>query len=70
MARTTPEVEVAPRLLLTIPQGAASCGVDRATFYRWLRNGTLQIPLVRIGGTVRIRAADLDRVLAELAAAP
>jgi excisionase family DNA binding protein len=58
------------RLLLTIPEAAASCGVDRATFYRWLRNRTVRLPIVRIGGTVRVRTADLERFLAELAEVP
>jgi excisionase family DNA binding protein len=67
MARADLAVEATPRLLLTIAEAAAACGVDRATFYRWLRNDTLRVPLVRIGGTVRVRTADLDRVLADLA---
>lgn len=47
-----------PPLLLTARQAAALCGVSAATWWRWDNAGRCPAP-VRIGATVRWRAAEL-----------
>ena len=47
--------------LLTPRQIADYIGVTDTTVYRWIKNG--QLAAVRIGGTVRVKRTDLDRVL-------
>ena len=53
--------------LLTLDEALAELGVARSTFYRWLETGrgpkTLRLP----NGKRRIRRADLDAWLADLA---
>jgi excisionase family DNA binding protein len=56
-------------MLMTIPEVGAELRIDRATVYRLLRRGDLPLPLVRIGSSVRVRVADLERYLEQLAEA-
>ena len=49
------------RRLLTVAEVAQELRVTRGTAYRWIRTGRL--PAVRIGGTVRVSARQLFRVL-------
>lgn len=46
---------------LTANEVARRLGVSRATVYRWASEGTLAS--VRIGGTVRFNAEDVDALL-------
>jgi len=55
-------------LLLTLPELAAHLRVDRATVYRLLQRHELPIPILRLGRSPRVRATDVQRFLAELAA--
>lgn len=54
-------------LLLTPVQAAQALGVGRSTVYELMREQTL--PSVRIGSARRIRVADLEAYVAELAPA-
>lgn len=56
MARPPPE-------LLTLQQAAEWLNVHYMTAYRWVRRGDL--PAFKTGGRLRVRAADLERFLAD-----
>ena len=56
------------RLLLTIPELAAELRVDKRTVYRLLKAGKLQLQIVHIGESPRVRRADLEAYLERLAA--
>jgi excisionase family DNA binding protein len=47
--------------LLTAQQVAARCQVALRTVRRWIAEGDL--PVLRLGGAIRIAEADLDRFL-------
>jgi excisionase family DNA binding protein len=67
--RTTSDAELVPNgpLLLTLPELAAHLRIDRATVYRLLQRGELPIPVLRLGRSPRVRVADLEHYLAEMA---
>ncbi|MEM7139608.1 MAG: B12-binding domain-containing protein [Actinomycetota bacterium] len=50
---------------LALPQAAAKLGVHYQTAYKWVRAGDL--PAVVVGGSYRLRAADVDRFAARRA---
>ena len=52
------------REVMTRIDFATAAKVSTRTIDRWLRNGTIRGS--RIGGAVRIRATELDRVLSEV----
>jgi excisionase family DNA binding protein len=58
----------APRLALTIAEVGQALGVDRGTVYRLLRSGELDVPVIHIGGSSRVRTVDLEAYLERLAA--
>lgn len=47
-----------PRLLLRIPEAAARLGLGRSTMYELIQAG--ELPVVRIGKSVRIPASRLE----------
>jgi len=57
----------AMKLTLTMPELAESLGVDRATVYRLLKSGTLDLPVFHIGSSTRVRLADVEAYLERLA---
>ena len=57
----TGNVHHVPMELLTVRQTMELLGVTRSTIYRWEQSGILTA--VRIGGVVRFRRADLDRLM-------
>ena len=67
--RPTSDAEFVPSgpLLLTLPEVAAHLRIDRATVYRLLQRGDLPIPVLRLGRSPRVRVADLEQYLAEMA---
>ena len=50
-------------VLLTCREFADALRVEDSTAYRWARDGTVRS--VRVGGTVRIPAAELERLSAD-----
>lgn len=50
------------QLLLTVPQAANRLGISRSTLYLLLRNG--DITAIKIGRSVRIAVAELERWIA------
>ena len=67
--RATSDAEMVPNgpLLLTLTEVAAHLRIDRATVYRLLQRGDLPIPVLRLGRSPRVRVADLEQYLAEMA---
>ena len=57
----TGNVHHVPMELLTVRQTMELLGVTRSTIYRWEQSGILMA--VRIGGVVRFRRADLERLM-------
>jgi excisionase family DNA binding protein len=55
------------RLALNMSELAQALGIDRVTVYRLLKNGTLDIPVIHIGGSARVRAVDVEAYLERLA---
>jgi excisionase family DNA binding protein len=55
-------------LLLTIPEVADELRVDKRTVYRLLRSGELDLPVIHVGSSPRVRRLDLEQHLARLAA--
>ena len=66
-ARSHIELVPSGPLLLTLPELAAHLRIDRATVYRLLQRGDLPIPILRVGRSPRVRSADVQTYLAELA---
>jgi excisionase family DNA binding protein len=56
-----------PRMTLTMAELAEALGVDRVTVYRLLKKGTLDIPVLHIGGSSRVRVQDVEAYLERLA---
>lgn len=56
----------APRLALSIPELADALGLDRATVYRKLKSGVLDIPVFRLDGSTRVRVVDVEAFLERL----
>ena len=52
---------MADRALLTIPETAASLQVSRATVYRLVKDGSLQV--VKVRGLTRVRPSAIARYL-------
>ena len=50
--------------ILTIPQAAKYCSVDRVTMWRWVKSGNIRVS-VTPGGHHRIRQEDLEAFLRE-----
>jgi excisionase family DNA binding protein len=49
--------------LLSVEEAATLLGIDRATCYRAIRNDTLPVPVVRLGGRIRIPRRAVERLL-------
>ncbi|MGA3148083.1 MAG: helix-turn-helix domain-containing protein [Acidimicrobiales bacterium] len=49
--------------LLSVGEAAALLGIDRATCYRAIRNRTFPVPVVRLGGRIRIPRRAVERLL-------
>lgn len=49
--------------LLSVAEAAILLGIDRATCYRAIRNETLPVPVVRLGGRIRIPRRAVERLL-------
>ena len=49
--------------LLTCPELASALRVEDSTVYRWARDGVIKS--VRVGGIVRVPAAELERLAAQ-----
>jgi len=58
-----------PRLTLTLPELAEALHVDRRTVYRLIATGELPVPVIRVGRSPRVRVADLEAHLEQLAEA-
>jgi excisionase family DNA binding protein len=54
-------------MTLTMAELAEALAVDRATVYRLLKNGTLDIPVLHIGGSARVRVVDVEAYLEHMA---
>jgi excisionase family DNA binding protein len=63
MASSPPQSQ----MLMTIPEVADELRVDQRTIYRLLRSGELPLQVLYIGRSSRVRRADLERYLTELA---
>lgn len=59
------DVPTTPRLLLRIEEAAEALAVSRTTLYGLLRSG--DIPVLRIGRSVRVRPAALEAYVARRA---
>lgn len=57
------------RQLLTVPEAAAVLGIGRSRAYEWAAAGRL-VGTVRLGKSVRVHRATLERWLEEQAAHP
>ena len=66
-ARLTESASSTP-LLLTIPEVADELRIDKRTVYRLLRSGQLDLTVIRVGSSPRVRRLDLEQHLARLAA--
>ena len=66
-ARSDSEIIPNGPLLLTLTELAAHLRIDRATAYRLLQRGDHPIPVLRLGRSPRVRVADLEQYLAEMA---
>jgi excisionase family DNA binding protein len=55
-----------PPLAVSVAQGAKAIGVSRSKFYELLRKG--ELPLIKIGSRSLVRVADIEKLLASLAA--
>ncbi len=57
LARVTTADDLARRLelglVLTVPDAARRCDVDRRTFWRWIRRGQVPVERWRVGRRVR-----------------
>ena len=51
------------KTLLSIDEAAILLGITRSTAYRAIHNGTFPVPVIKLGGRLRISRAALDRVL-------
>lgn len=60
-------LDVNERLLLKVEDAAALCDVARSTFYQLINSG--RVPVVRIGRSVRIPRAWLEKWISEQAGA-
>ncbi len=49
--------------LLSVEEAATLLGIDRATCYRAIRNDKLPVPIVRLGGRIRIPRRAVERLL-------
>ena len=49
--------------LLSVEEAAVLLEIDRATCYRAIRNQTFPIPVVRLGGRIRIPRRAVERLL-------
>jgi excisionase family DNA binding protein len=49
--------------LLSVAEAAVLLGIDRATCYRAIRNDTFPVPVVRLGGRIRIPRRAVERLL-------
>ncbi len=49
--------------LLSVEEAATLLGIDRATCYRAIRNDTLPVPVMRLGGRIRIPRRAIERLL-------
>lgn len=54
-------MDTATESLLTAGQIADQFGVTPTTVYRWIKEG--KVRGVRVGGIVRVKRSDLDRIL-------
>ena len=48
---------------MSVEEAAVLLGIDRATCYRAIRNQTFPIPIVRLGGRIRIPRRAVERLL-------
>jgi excisionase family DNA binding protein len=64
VARNAP---TAPKLALTMVELGQALGLDRATVYRLIKDRTIDIPVFHIGGSARVRLADVEAYLERLA---
>ena len=51
-----------PRDIITVPEAAQICGVDRVTMWRWVKSGNIDA-WITPGGHHRIRRSDLDEFM-------
>lgn len=49
--------------LLSVEEASELLGTDRATCYRAIRNGTFPLPVVRLGGRIRIPLKAIERLV-------
>ncbi len=57
------DVNIYSRRLLSVPQVGAMVGLSARTIWNWVYSR--RIPVIRIGGTVRIDLAEVERMLDE-----
>ncbi|MGO8702192.1 MAG: helix-turn-helix transcriptional regulator [Candidatus Brocadiia bacterium] len=53
-------MEEKDKLLISLPEAAAALGVSPASVWRRIADGTFGPSVVRLGGAVRVRAAELE----------
>lgn len=63
MGRARAKTSAVAKALLSVEEAAVLLGVDRATCYRAIRRQTFPLPVVRLGGRIRIPRRAVERLL-------
>ena len=63
MGRARTRTSSVAKSLLSVEEAAVLLGVDRATCYRAIRRDTFPLPVVRLGGRIRIPRRAVERLL-------
>ena len=63
MGSTKSKIPSVAKSLLSVEEAAVLLGVDRATCYRAIRRETFPLPVVRLGGRIRIPRRAVERLI-------
>jgi len=63
MGSARPRTPLLAKSLLSVEEAAELLGVDRATCYRAIRSETFPLPVVRLGGRIRIPSRAIERLI-------
>jgi excisionase family DNA binding protein len=63
MGNARPKNSSVAKSLLSVEEAAVLLGVDRTTCYRAIRGDTFPLPVVRLGGRIRIPRRAIERLL-------
>lgn len=64
MSKSGTKKELGSKSLLSVDEAAILLETTRSTVYRAISNGTFPLPVIRLGGRLRIPRAAVDRLLA------